>query len=82
MAAPAVVELTAEQAALEARLKEWRRGEAAKAGLPSFFVFSDTVLRSLVVAGPKTIEEMGSVKGVTGDKVEKFGEAVVELCRG
>jgi ATP-dependent DNA helicase RecQ len=79
---PAVVELTAAQAELEERLKQWRREEAAKAGLPSFFVFSDTVLRSVVVAGPTTLDELKAVKGVGLDKVEKFGAAVVGLCRG
>jgi ATP-dependent DNA helicase RecQ len=82
VAAPASLDLTAAQTELESRLKQWRREEAAKAGLPSFFVFSDTVLRSIVVAGPKTPAELGNVKGVTTDKVEKFGAAVVELCRG
>jgi len=82
VAAPAAAELTEAQAELESRLKQWRREEAAKAGLPSFFVFSDTVLRSIVVAAPKTVEELRGVKGVTADKVERFGEAVAELCRG
>lgn len=82
VAAPAAVELTAEQAELEARLKQWRREEAAKAGLPSFFVFSDTVLRSIVLAGPRSLEELGSVNGITMEKVDKFGAAVVGLCRG
>ncbi len=76
------VELSAEQMELEAKLKQWRREEAAKAGLPSFFVFSDTVLRSIVVAGPRSVEALGSVKGVTADKVQAFGAAVVGLCRG
>ena len=77
-----VLELTPEQAALEARLKQWRREEAAKAGLPSFFVFSDTVLRSIVLATPSTMDELGAVKGVGTEKLERFGAAVVQLCRG
>jgi superfamily II DNA helicase RecQ len=81
-AAPAVVELTATQAELEAKLKLWRRQEAAKAGLPSFFVFSDTVLRSIVIASPKTLDELKGVKGVGPEKVNTFGEAVVSLCLG
>jgi ATP-dependent DNA helicase RecQ len=82
VAMPAVAELTEAQAELEERLKQWRREEAAKAGLPSFFVFSDTVLRSVAVAGPKTLDELNGVKGMTMEKVDKFGAAVVGLCRG
>jgi ATP-dependent DNA helicase RecQ len=81
-AAPVVVELNAAQAELEARLKQWRREEAAKAGLPSFFVLSDTVLRSVALTGPKTLSELAAVKGMTTEKVDKFGAAVVGLCRG
>jgi ATP-dependent DNA helicase RecQ len=75
-------ELTATQAALETRLKLWRREEAGKAGLPSFFVFSDTVLRNIVVAEPQTMQELGAVRGVGPEKLEKFGAAVLAMCRG
>jgi ATP-dependent DNA helicase RecQ len=82
--APAVaaVELTEGQRVVEERLKHWRRAEAALAGLPSFFVFSDTVLRNIVLAGPMSLAELQQVKGVGPDKVERFGAKVVELCRG
>jgi ATP-dependent DNA helicase RecQ len=76
-----VVELDEAQRALEERLKAWRRAEAAKAGLPSFFIFSDTVLRSVVLAAPASLEALRNVRGVEAVKVEKFGEAVVGLCQ-
>jgi ATP-dependent DNA helicase RecQ len=80
--APAVVELNAEQSVLEEKLKVWRREEAAKAGLPSFFVLSDTVLRSVVIAEPQTMGELKDVRGMGEEKVEKFGAAIVGVCRG
>jgi ATP-dependent DNA helicase RecQ len=85
VAAPAVIPveaLDAEQLALEEKLKMWRRDEAAKAGLPSFFVLSDTVLRSVAVANPQTLGELKDVKGMGSEKVEKFGAAVVGVCQG
>jgi len=84
VAVPVVVpvELDAEQLALEERLKAWRRDEAAKAGLPSFFVLSDTVLRAVAVANPQTLGELKDVKGMGPEKVEKYGAAVVEVCQG
>jgi ATP-dependent DNA helicase RecQ len=75
------VELTAAQSALEQRLKLWRREEAGRAGLPSFFVFSDTVLRNIVVAGPTSLQQLSTVRGVGPEKLEKFGAAVLEMCR-
>jgi ATP-dependent DNA helicase RecQ len=82
--APVVVavELTEGQQAVEERLKLWRRAEAALAGLPSFFVFSDTVLRNIVLAEPMTLTDLQQVKGVSPDKVERFGAKVVEIVKG
>jgi ATP-dependent DNA helicase RecQ len=82
--APVVVavELTEGQRVVEERLKLWRRAEAALAGLPSFFVFSDTVLRNIVLAEPMTLAELQRVKGVGPDKVERFGAKVVEIVKG
>jgi ATP-dependent DNA helicase RecQ len=79
--ATGIVELNDVQIALEMRLKEWRREQARAAGLPSFFIFSDTVLRSIAVTGPKSVGELREVRGVGPDKLERFGAAVVELCR-
>jgi ATP-dependent DNA helicase RecQ len=76
------VELTEGQRAVEEQLKLWRRAEAALAGLPSFFVFSDTVLRNIVLAGPMSLTELQRVKGVGPDKVEQFGAKVVEIVKG
>jgi ATP-dependent DNA helicase RecQ len=76
-----VVELSAEKAALEERLRAWRGEQARAAGLPSFFIFSDTVLREIVVAAPGSMTELQSVRGVGPEKLERFGAAVVAICR-
>jgi len=75
-----IVELSAEQAALEERLRAWRKEQAQAAGLPSFFIFSDTVLREIVAAAPGSMAELRSVRGVGPEKLERFGAAVVEIC--
>ena len=76
-----VVELNDVQSQLEAKLKEWRKEQARAAGLPSFFIFSDTVLRNIVLTQPKTVGELRDVRGVGPEKLDRFGAAVVELCR-
>jgi ATP-dependent DNA helicase RecQ len=80
--APAAVELTAAQMQLDAKLREWRKEQARVAGLPSFFIFSDTVLRGIVVAGPTSMAELRAVRGIDAEKVERFGAAVVGICAG
>jgi ATP-dependent DNA helicase RecQ len=77
-----VVEFSVEQRELEMRLREWRKARAAAEGLPSFFILSDTALRGIVELGPRSVEDLRSVRGMEAEKVAKFGAAVVELCRG
>jgi ATP-dependent DNA helicase RecQ len=74
--------LSEAQREVEERLKQWRRTEAAAAGLPSFFIFSDTVLREIVLAAPGSVSALASVRGVGPEKVEKFGAKVVEIVKG
>jgi ATP-dependent DNA helicase RecQ len=69
------------QSALDVRLREWRKRQAHAIGLPSFFIFSDTVLRDIVLAAPASLSELRSVRGLGPDKLERFGPAVLELCR-
>jgi ATP-dependent DNA helicase RecQ len=78
---PEIGELNDIQSQLEARLKDWRKEQARAAGLPSFFIFSDTVLRSIALTRPKTVGELRNVRGVGPEKLDRFGAAVVELCR-
>jgi len=79
--APPPAELTETQLALDSKLRDWRKQQATSAGLPSFFIFSDTVLRNIVVAGPRTLPDLRNVRGVDTEKLERFGAAVIELCR-
>ncbi len=73
-------ELSAEATALEARLKEWRLNIAKKEGKPAFFVFGDSVLRSIAHARPINLTALGAISGVGAAKLERFGADVCRLC--
>jgi ATP-dependent DNA helicase RecQ len=77
---PPPPQLTDLQIALEDRLKLWRRDEARTAGLPSFFILSDTVLRNIVLAAPTAPDDLRSIPGLTPEKLDRFGPAVLHLC--
>lgn len=79
---PASLPMTAEQKALEQSLREWRKAEAAKTGKPAFIVFSDAVLHNIVQARPQTITELNSVSGIGTEKSDRYGAAVIGICRG
>jgi ATP-dependent DNA helicase RecQ len=74
-----VVALTPEQEQREEHLKQWRRAVAKAAGLPTFFIFSDTVLREIAVVAPASMQALQTLRGVGQEKAEKFGAAVLEI---
>jgi len=78
---PPAPELTPNQLALESRLKDWRREAARAAGLPSFFIFSDTVLRNITLAAPTSLENLRNVRGVAPEKLDTFGPTILSLCQ-
>jgi ATP-dependent DNA helicase RecQ len=72
---------TPEQKSLEAKLRNWRKAEAAKTGKPAFIVFGDSVLHNLVIARPMTIAELHTVSGIGPEKADRYGADIIALCR-
>jgi RecQ family ATP-dependent DNA helicase len=72
--------LTAAQSELESRLKAWRLAEATRLRVPAFCVLGNKVLRALAQARPTTSEELLAIDGIGPAKVQRFGEAICNLC--
>jgi ATP-dependent DNA helicase RecQ len=72
--------LTPEQQALDERLREWRKSESERLGLPLFFVLASTTLRNIVLAHPQTLTQLKAVHGLGLEKVEKFGPGIIQVC--
>jgi ATP-dependent DNA helicase RecQ len=72
--------LTPDQQALDQRLRDWRKAEAEKLGLPQFFVLGSSTLRSIVLTRPQTIAQLKTISGIGSEKTERFGSAIVEVC--
>jgi ATP-dependent DNA helicase RecQ len=75
-----VIALTRDQIALDAKLKDWRRETARTAGLPSFFIVSDTLLNQIVRTPPSTLADLRSLRGLDPAKLETYGAALLALC--
>jgi ATP-dependent DNA helicase RecQ len=71
---------TAAQKDLEARLRDWRKSEAAKTRKPAFLIFSDGSLENIVLAEPQTLSELLQVSGIGPEKADRYGAAVIALC--
>ncbi|RXH56835.1 ATP-dependent DNA helicase RecQ [Granulicella sibirica] len=74
--------LTPEQAALDVRLRDWRKAESERLGLPQFFVLSTSTLRSIVLERPRTIAQLQTIPGIGPDKAAKFGTHILAVCHG
>ncbi len=73
-------ELTPAQQALDAKLRDWRKQQATAAGLPSFFILSDTALRNIALAEPRSLADLTQIRGLDAEKRTRFGPAVLDLC--
>ncbi|MEV0587342.1 ATP-dependent DNA helicase UvrD2 [Nonomuraea sp. NPDC050310] len=68
--------------ALLAALKSWRAAAAKEAKIPSYVVFTDVTLQAIAERVPTTEQELLSIAGIGRVKLDKYGEAVLSLCRG
>jgi ATP-dependent DNA helicase RecQ len=73
--------LTPAQQALDNRLRDWRKSESDRLGVPLFFVIASATLRNIVLAHPQNLTQLKSVPGLGLEKVEKFGPGILEACR-
>jgi ATP-dependent DNA helicase RecQ len=64
---------------LLARLKELRKRLASAARVPAYVVFSDRTLLEMASLKPRTESELLSVSGVGAAKLERYGQAFLEL---
>ena len=71
---------TYEEATFEA-LRAWRLEQAREADVPAFVVFTDATLTAIAEARPSSLGELSQVAGVGKAKLDRYGEAVLELLR-
>ncbi|GAA0847472.1 ATP-dependent DNA helicase UvrD2 [Streptosporangium amethystogenes subsp. fukuiense] len=69
-----------DEALLEA-LKAWRTGVSKKEKLPQWAVFTDVTLQAIAERAPVSEQDLLAIAGIGRVKLERYGEAVLELCR-
>lgn len=67
---------------LFARLREWRAQVARAASKPAFTVLADQTLRDVAVSRPKTLRQLGVIRGIGAVKLDRYGPAVLAIVRG
>lgn len=61
------------------QLRQWRLGEATNAAVPAFVVFTDATLMAIAESAPETLEDLAQIPGVGPAKLDRYGEAVLEI---
>ncbi|MBB5236078.1 HRDC domain-containing protein [Deinococcus budaensis] len=75
-------DLTDEQAAIYARLREWRNAEARRQEVSRFIIASNATLAEIARRVPYTMDDLKAVKGMGPERLRKYGEKMLEVVRG
>jgi superfamily II DNA helicase RecQ len=72
-------ELNKQESALYETLRRWRSEQAQKENVPRYAVFHNASLAEMARLRPASKAELGGIRGVSAAKVEKYGEALLDL---
>jgi ATP-dependent DNA helicase RecQ len=78
-AKPVAADLDADAQELFERLRTWRAGQAKEQGVPAYVVFGDATLMALAAARPSSRDALAGVSGIGAAKLERYGDALLEL---
>jgi len=79
---PAAVELPPEAEPVFERLRAWRTSVAKELGMPPYVIFHDATLRLIAASPPSTLTELAGVNGVGATKLDKYGQAILDVLSG
>jgi ATP-dependent DNA helicase RecQ len=72
---------TAADEKLMTMLKDLRKRNAKKLGVPPFVIFQDPSLEDMTLKYPVSLSELGNVHGVGDGKARKYGQDFVDLIK-
>jgi ATP-dependent DNA helicase RecQ len=75
----ATVELPPEAEPVFERLRAWRTSVAKELGMPPYVIFHDATLRLIAASQPSTLGELRQVNGVGDTKLDKYGQAILDV---
>lgn len=70
-----------ETLALFEQLRQWRLDTARAMSVPAFTVMPDVTLRDIATAKPKTLKQLGVLRGIGEARMEKFGADILRVIR-
>ncbi|MCA1688076.1 MAG: HRDC domain-containing protein [Actinobacteria bacterium] len=82
LAQTAVAPRDAMDLALFERLKRWRGEQARRQRVPAYVVLHNSHLEEIAARKPRSIHELGSIKGVGLRRAARYGEELLALVQG
>ena len=78
----AAMDLSARDAALFERLRDWRRQTALEHDVPAYVIFHDATLREIALRKPVDLAELGTISGIGARKLEAYGASLLRVVVG
>ncbi len=63
-------------------LKKWRKRMAQEQDVPPYIIFGDRTLNEIAQKKPETQADLLACSGIGESKAEKYGEAILKICKG
>lgn len=76
-----VRELDETQQQLFKRLKEWRKEQSAKDGMPAYILATDRQLKAMILQKAQTLEGLKQAKGFGQKRIQKYGKAILAILK-
>jgi superfamily II DNA helicase RecQ len=76
---PADTPLSQEENIIYNYLKKWRTDIAIKTSLPGYVICHNSELVTITKIKPKSLEELGRIKGFSSRKIMKYGDDILTL---
>ncbi|MCP5277150.1 MAG: DNA helicase RecQ [Thiobacillus sp.] len=77
--AGAALDLSAQDAALFDRLRDWRRQTALEHDVPAYVILHDATLREIALRRPVHLADLGGISGIGARKLEAYGTSILQV---
>jgi ATP-dependent DNA helicase RecQ len=78
----ATLDLSAQDAVLFERLRDWRRQTASEHDVPAYVIFHDATLREIALRKPVDLGALGMISGIGARKLEAYGASLLRVVVG
>jgi superfamily II DNA helicase RecQ len=63
------------------RLKEWRKQQSEKDGMPAYILATDRQLKAMIMQKVQTLEGLKQAKGFGQKRIQKYGKAILNILK-